>query len=353
MNKKDFNRLSDTKKIKWYEKNTSELKEQIQELTDQLKQPSVMEGFAIEKQQIINDFINCTVDPQGRFLKSSLEQILKRVKMKTGKKIATIDSLGGVNYASKGHLYDQYLINFIHGSGGILSNWDQEQNTDNALVIRGLGGSSQKAIQHCWSTGRTFYAIDTGYFGNGKVKTIHRVTKNSLQYLGPIIQRPLDRAQSFGYKFKKFISGSKILLVPPSEKVMQLFGQPEPEIWVKQTIKKIRKYSDRPVEVRLKPSRSERVSTKSIQAALADNVHCLVTYNSIAAVEALIEGKPAIVLGENAASVIAETDLANIENPKIPSKDEMDAYMAHLAYCQFTVGELKSGYAWETVNASG
>jgi len=352
MNKKDFKCLSNSEKIKWYEKNTRELKEQIRELKNQLNQPSLLEGFTIDKQQIINDFINFTVDPEGRFLKTSLEQILERVKMKTGKKIATIDSIGGVNYPNKGHLYDQYLVNFIHGSGGIISDWDQEQNTDSVLVIRGLGGGSQKAIRHCWKTGRTFYAIDTGYFGNGKVKYIHRVTKNSLQYLGPIIERPLDRAQSFGYKFTKFKPGTKILLVPPSDKVMKLFDQPEPEIWVNQTIKKIRKYSDRPIEIRLKPSRSERVSVKSIQAALAENVHCLVTYNSIAAIEALMEGKPAIVLGDNAASVIAETDLSNIENPKIPSKDEMDAYMANLAYCQFTVEELKSGYAWETVNAS-
>jgi hypothetical protein len=352
MDKKDFKSLSDYEKLEWYEKNRSQLKKQIQELKNKLREPNLLEGFTSVKQKIINDFINCTVDPAGKLLGNSLEQILERAKTQMGNKVAAIDSVGGINYVNKGHLYDQYLVNFIHGSGGIISDWETEKDTDNALVIRGLGGGSQKAIQHCRETGRTFYAIDTGYFGNRKVKTVHRVTKNALQYLGPIIERPLDRAKSFGYKFNKFKPGSKILLVPPSNKVMTLFNQPEPEVWVEQVTKEIRKYSDRPVEVRLKPSRSERVSTKSIQAALADDVHCLVTYNSIAAVESLMEGKPSIVLGENAASIIAETDLANIENPKIPSKDEMDAYMAHLAYCQFTVGELKSGYAWETVNAS-
>jgi hypothetical protein len=324
------------------------LKNQIKHLKTQT---STLGGFSPNKQKLLKDFINCTIDPGGKFLENSLEQIWERVKVQMGNKVAAIYNDDIVKFKNNVN-YDQYLVNFIHSSGGIISDWKTEENTSSDLVIRGLGGASQRAIQHCRRTGRTFYAIDTGYFGNGKTKTVHRVTKNALQYIGPIVERPADRAKQFGYKFKKFKPGTKILLVPPSEKVMKLFDQPVPEAWVEQTIKQIRKYSDRPIEVRLKPTRSERISTKSIQAALADDVHCLVTYNSIAAIEALMEGKPSIVLGENAASIIAETNLANIENPKIPSKDKMDAYIAHLAYCQFTVEELKSGYAWETVNAS-
>ena len=130
-----------------------------------------------------------------------------------GNKVAAIDSVGGINYKNKGLAYDSYLTSFIHGSGGIISSWEREVESDNSLVIRGLGGGSRKAILHCWKTGREFYAIDTGYFGNGKSKSLHRVTKNSLQYLDPIYEREPNRAKSFGYKFKKFKPGSKILLV--------------------------------------------------------------------------------------------------------------------------------------------
>lgn len=341
--------LSLEEQVDWYKENRSQLKDQIKELK---ARTGPLEGFTPDKQKLLEDFIKYTVDPTGAFYNVSIEQVLEQARHHMGNKIAAIDSVGGINYISKGLEYDQYLVNFIHGSGGFISNWEAEQHTDNALVIRGLGGGSRKAIQHCWETARLFYAIDTGYFGNGKVKTVHRVTKNALQYLGPIEERDGERARKFGYKFKKFTRGRKILLVPPSNKVMELFAQPSPEAWVEQVTQEIRKYSDRPIEVRLKPLRSERVSTKSIQAALADDVHCLVTYNSIAAVEALMEGKPAIVLGQNAASVVAETDLSKIEAPKRPNRDEMDAYMANLAYQQFTVPELRSGFAWETVNAS-
>jgi len=121
---------------------------------------------------------------------------------------------------------------------------------------------------------------------------------------------------------------------------------------VKQVVSEIKKYSSRPIEIRLKPNRTERVTDKTIQAALADDVHCLVTYNSIAAVEALLEGKPAVVLGPNAAQTICEQDIRNIDNPHMPERETTDRFFAHLAYCQFDVHELRSGYAWRTVNES-
>jgi lipopolysaccharide biosynthesis glycosyltransferase len=309
------------------------------------------DGFNESKQELIRDVLRYSVDPNNYYYSANLNTIEEKVNS-MGEKIAAIDSDGGIGFASRGHEYDPYLVDFIHGSGGFISNWDRENTTNNTLVIRGLGGGSRKAIHHCWKQNRDFYAIDTGYFGNGKIKTIHRVTKNALQYLGPIYEREGDRAKRMGYKFKKFKPGSKILLVPPSNKVMELFGQPRPEEWVKQVKAELRQYTDRPIEVRLKPTRTERVNNKSIQAALQDDVHCVITYNSIAAVEALLEGKPAIVLGQNAASVVAETSLENVENPNTPSRDIMDAYMANLAYQQFTVNELRNGFAWRTLNES-
>ena len=75
-------------------------------------------------------------------------------------------------------------------------------------------------------------------------------------------------------------------------------------------------------------------------------------YNSIAAVEALQAGKPAVVLGPNAASGICETELRNVDNPKMPDRETQDAFFAHLAYCQFDVHELRNGFAWRTVNES-
>lgn len=300
--------------------------------------------------EILTDVINYIADPQAKFYPYKWNDIGEKVK-ETMTKVVAINT-SEVNLDKKDLAYDPILKSFILGSNGTISSYEDEKDSDSALVIRGVGGGSRKAITECQQTGRTFYTVDTGYYGNVKSKLVHRVTKNDLQNCGPIIERSMDRAKMFGYKFKKFTPGSKILICPPSLKVMDLFNQPSPEEWVQQITKEIRKYSNRPIEIRMKPNRTERVTTMTMKAALEDDVHCLVTYNSIAAVEALMEGKPAIVLGPNAAAQIAETNIANIDDPKKPKRDEMDAFMAHLAYCQFTVPELRSGFAWETVNES-
>lgn len=267
-------------------------------------------------------------------------------------KVAAIDSSGGNNYAKKGHDYDPYLRSFMKGVNGIESTWEKEKHTDSILIIRGLGGGSQKAIKRCWDTGRPFYAIDTGYFGNNrKHKVWHRVTYNALQNMNKIIPRSTDRLElqlesTWKEIYKPFTPGSKILVCPPSDKVMNFFGQGTAKSWTDKLVAQIKTLTDRPIEIRMKPIRSERISTKTIQDALQDDVHCLVTYNSIAATEALMEGKPAITLGPNAAQLVCETDLENIETPRIPTEDEMRQFLTHLSYSQFTQLEMEDGTAW-------
>ena len=231
-------------------------------------------------------------------------------------KVAAIDSTGGNNYFKKGHDYDPFLRSFIKGVPleTSESTWETEETTDSILVIRGLGGGSQKAIKRCWASGRPFYAIDTGYFGNGKHKRWHRITYNALQNMNEMIERDVNRLEtqlntSWKEIYKPFTSGNKILVCPPSNKVMNMFGQGTAEEWTTNLVSQLKTLTDRPIEIRMKPIRSERISTKTIQEALQDDVHCLITYNSIAATEALMEGKPAITLGPNAAQLICETDI--------------------------------------------
>ena len=311
---------------------------------------------------ITDDFRNsfkallyASIDPKGQYYDYAEDNAMKIIqnKFQTGKthKVATIFN-DDLNYTNKDYVYDEYLEAFAVGAPGRISSWEEEKKTDTPLVIRGVGKSSQLAIKHCWETGRDFYAIDTGYFGNNKSKSKgwHRITKNNLQNLGPIIERPHDRLLS--WKYKKFRDGSKILICPPSEKVMKLFANLTPEEWTEQTVEELKTYTDRPIEIRLKPNRTQRISTDSLETALQDDVHCLITYNSIAALEALMVGKPAITLGPNCASMMCNTSLSEIEHLHKPDKDEMTALMAHLSYCQFSRAEMMNGYAWNIVNES-
>lgn len=293
----------------------------------------------------IHNFVNKLVDPTEQFIqqKTIEDNIMGSVK------VAAIDS--GFNYAKKELEFDPILKSLALGINGTVSTFEREQDTDSLLVIRGAGKTSREALQFCWNTNRDFYAIDTGYFGNKKFKYYHRITKNKLQYIGPVQDRPADRFRATGQKIRNFTPGTKILVCPPSDKIMMLFGLADPKEWTDQIVKEIQKFTDRPIEIRLKPTtRLERISTNTIWDALEDDVHCLVTFNSIAATEALLHGVHAIALGENAASSLCSSSLSQIDNLVFPNKDEIDAFAHHLAYQQFTEKEMRNGTAWRILN---
>jgi hypothetical protein len=308
--------------------------------------PHVLDQTTPELRQLFDDILKYRVDPAGKYYGITLEQLHQQISAISVNNIVSLDS--EYRYERKGHMYDPILQSFVQGAGGQLSTWEKEEQTMIPAVLRGI--TKRKQMDGCRSAGRDFYYIDTGYFGNiGKRKLYHRITKNDVQYFGPVIDRPRDRLEITGVTVKKFRPGTNILLAPPSQKLLNLYDIVL-EDWVEQTQAEIKKYTDRPIVVRTKQGRSTRVKDDTMEMALDRDVHCLVTFSSIAATEAVLLGKPAIVLGPNAASPVCSRSLAEIETPFIPSKDERDAWACNLAYCQFTEVEMRNGTAWRILN---
>lgn len=249
---------------------------------------------------------------------------------------------------------DHYINMFANGSKGTLINlndFDYYQNND-PIVIRGI--LKKKTIHKCWADRRDFYFMDTGYMGNHQSpqnpygwKIYHRIVKNDLQHGDEIIERPGDRFSKLGVTINNWKQGGrKILIAKPDEKPMKFYGL-ELEQWLDDTIKTIKKYTDRPIVVRDRvKSRADRVITNTLKEALDDDVHCLVTFNSNSATESILHGIPAFVLApSHAALPVASNDLTKIENPYYPDKDKVYKWACHLAYGQFHVTELKNGTA--------
>jgi len=215
-------------------------------------------------------------------------------------------------------------------------------------VLRGI--TKRKQMDTCREAGRDFYYIDTGYFGNGKKKNYHRITRNDVQNFGPVRERPSDRLDRTGVSLKKVrADGSKILLAPPSQKLLNLYDI-DLETWLTQTLAEIGTHTDREVVIRRKQGRSTRINDNTIEMALDQDIYCLITYSSIAAGEAILFGKPAITLGPNAAAAVCSTSISDLETIKTPSLDEIAAWARHMAYCQFTEVEMRDGTAWRILN---
>jgi hypothetical protein len=240
---------------------------------------------------------------------------------------------------------DEYVNMFAHGCGVSPTNsniFDYDTSRD-PIVLRGI--LKHKIMKQCWVDGRDFYYIDTGYFGNGRWKTWHRIVKNNLQH-GEIIPRPDDRWQKFDKKFQPWRrSGRNILVAVPDEKPCKFYDI-DLETWIDNTVNTIKQYTDRPVIVRRRaPKRIDRIQNDTLEQALED-AFALVTFNSVAATESIFLGVPAFTLAPaNAASPVALQDLSRIENPYYPDQDKLHAWACHLAYGQFHNTELANGQA--------
>jgi hypothetical protein len=244
-------------------------------------------------------------------------------------------------------------------------NKDNLDLTDKTPVIfRGMAKSG--LIKQCVDNNIDFYYIDTGYI-NEKIKIWHRFTKNNFQVLNHLSYDELTQRTNINKLKNRFFEivkknynsfkpelkkkGDKILITPPTNKVFKHFNY-DVDKWIAETYNKIKKITDREIVVRYKPkSRFVRTHKNTFLKDLKNNVHCLVTFNSITAIEAIINGCPAITLGPNAASYLTEDKIDNIENPYYPDEDKIREHLLYLTACQFKKEEFLDNYAIETVNA--
>jgi len=260
-------------------------------------------------------------------------------------------------------------------------------NDRSPCIFRGLGKSP--LIHECIEKGIDFYYIDTGYFGNFSTKKWHRISKNNLQTLntietdriykklfGPtynvkyridpkieiprtfhhkeqhIFQQRFD-TMGLGYRenqiYTRRARSNRILLVPPSQKVFNHFGGSAEE-WTENFLKQAKNHTNREIVLRPKASRSDRQAFSLQEQLVKEEFDSLITFNSIASIEAILKGFPATTLGPNAGSCLSNNFIENINDPKYPHELEIRAHMFYLSLCQFTAEEMANGWAFKVIN---
>jgi hypothetical protein len=242
-----------------------------------------------------------------------------------------------------------FIGRMAESTGGATMSWEEAQHLSNPVIIRGL--TFHTAIKSMMASQRNFFYIDNGYFGNHYTKMWFRIIENHVHDVRDIIARDRSRLERCAITVLPRKQGRKILLAPPSIKSFSIWNIYQDQ-WIAETVAAIKQHTDRPIVIREKRPRWERFAEDTIEQALDDDVHCLVTYNSVAAVEAIMRGVPAICLGPNAAAVVSSTDLREIECPKFPDDDLRDAWLRHLSYSQFSFIEMSDGSAWRILRGS-
>jgi hypothetical protein len=245
---------------------------------------------------------------------------------------------------------DEYIDMYAHGLGlqsTPLESWRYEDSQE-PLMLRGI--MKHKIIKQCWADRRPFRYMDSGYLGNRPSnknphgwKHWHRIVPNDLQH-NQVIARPSDRWNQLGLTVSNRQYGKTILIAAPDEKPCKFYDI-DLDTWLAETMATIQKHTDRPIVVRERNrSRTDRKINR-VENALND-VHAVVTFNSIAGTEAILAGTPVFVLAPcNAARPVSNTDLTQIDNPWFPDRDQVLAWAHHLAYGQFHIDEFKNGTA--------
>jgi hypothetical protein len=247
-----------------------------------------------------------------------------------------------------GYEHRDFVEPFVLGAGGrMVTQQELLENHTNPMVASGITKTIVPELARQRSL--DWYYIDTGYIGNHEYKKYFRVTKNARQRTGDIVPYDDTRLRSLKLDRTQYSRGNRVVLVPPDKKVAHAYRIGSADAWTESTLQKIQSFTQRPVVVRQRPpSREVRQGSDRFDQLLRDDVNAVVVYSSNCAVEAVMHGIPVVVLGENSTQPLAQP-LEKIDALDDLDQDQLESFLRHLSYSQFTLKEMRSGYAWRMV----
>lgn len=175
-----------------------------------------------------------------------------------------------------------------------------------------------------------FWYIDHGAFGRG---TYYRVVRNGF-WLPSTPSSDDARFKKLGVTLKDWrTNGDHIVVVPPTEHAERHHGL---KGWLDAALLTLNRYTDRPIVVHTKQS---PVPLKQVLRG----AWALLTDHSNAAIDALVEGIPAVMTNPQRSL----GSIAEIESP--PMRRD---FFASLANNQWSLAEMASGEQWKHAESS-
>jgi len=203
--------------------------------------------------------------------------------------------------------------------------------------IRAQGGPSQSIAfgikdgmaQSYLRSGTSFTYIDHAYFKRGYHTGNFRAVRSGL-HLTHLLDRPSDRLKQFGVEIEPWRkTGSEIIIIPPSEAQRAIY---ENETWLCSVETKLCEITDRPVRCKTGKLSSLREFCR--------NAWAVVTYSSVAGVEAALMGIPVFSTRDCPSHPVNAGPIERIETP-----DYSDARLelaSSLTYATWNVNEMPS-----------
>ncbi len=239
------------------------------------------------------------------------------------------------------HIINRTLCyNFAKGSDSLLCHVKNFREYEKTIATYGVLRGTLEIIKKV----KNYYYMDHGYFNqskrlfdNNRTNVINldgyfRIVFNNFIHDGRG-NFPNDRLKKLNIEIlDQNKSGKNIILSEPSETMKKLYNSPN---WTKDTINKVKKYTDRKIIIH------NKFSKEPLQTLLKD-AWAFVSLQSTAGFIAMSKGVPAYFTERNLSHI---GKIQNIENPKINYN-----IFNNLAYGQWTLKEIESGEAWESIS---
>jgi len=207
--------------------------------------------------------------------------------------------------------------------------------------------------QHYRQLGKPVIMIDVGLIQRNHT---WRISLDGDAYLAGT-GHSAARAQEFGIMCRPWTQrGRDIVLALQRSDSNQWNSMPDPKIWLKHTVAEIQAHTHRPIVIRSHPrapltwhpENTVLVAPKHLPGTYDDFdfPHCLhnawavVNWNSTPGILSVIHGVPAFVGPSSLARPVANTDLALIETPGRPDREQ---WVNDLAWTEWTVEEIRRG----------
>jgi len=186
-----------------------------------------------------------------------------------------------------------------YSGGEFTKNW----NGKDIPIIVGNLNNCDNIQTECRKQNIPYIYIDHGYFNREFNMSWARFCINNYHCTD---WRPSNRNIP---KIKEYRKGDDIVILPPANKVSFVYNAYN---WLDKTIEEIRQYSDRKIIIKRK---SEGGLLNAIK-----NAHCVVSFGSVADVEASVHGVPVIVSDYSPAIPISNK-LEDIEKLTYPDRE--------------------------------
>lgn len=228
-----------------------------------------------------------------------------------------------------------------------------------------VGMKCHEWFDWCQDNGQRFIYMDKGYyhreFEDRKNIILWRATIDAQQpvdYIANAKHNPerwnkLGRVMAPWRESKK---DSHIIIANSSEKYHAFFDLAHPGEWVENVRDEIRKYSNRPIWYRPKPSwrnarpiKGTKYCPREPLANLFPNCHAVVTHGSYISVDALLNGVPGIITGTAVTRSISSRSIEEIEDPYLAPDHDRLQVLSNMAWCQYRIEEWQSGFAWNSM----